>query len=487
MDERNLTDFLDGTTTASTSQEPPNGDVLYKVVATTVYFILGAVAIVGNTMVIIVVLRVKSMRTPTNCHLVSLAFVDAVTGLVPNWLHSIPEVLGNSTWYGAIGCVPMVYVEYLVFNMSAVSIAAFTAERYIAICHPMKSHYMCTINRAVKIIVCVWIFTAIYCVCWLILIDYDETRPNPCYYNTDYEKFLPYVYVADCILFYMIPVGIAIPTYIVIGRALYRSTRSRSKMVASYSRKREDGTTEKAHDKSDAARKQLVIHPGKTAHLVIKTVPNSTDTIHLGTSIISNVNSFMYLGSTITYNTDDTPEISKRIAIAKTTLRECKYLRSPHLSVATKLLVIRALVMSRLTYGSTTWSIKNSDAAKLDAFGRTVWRWLLGVNWSDHVTNESLMRMIDGRWLFTYDTIVQRKMDWFSHIARQQGLQWDLLSGAVLGTVSSRGRPRMTWYDNIRASTGLTMEEAKQQALSRIHLRILVTIQLHFAGHLASL
>ncbi|PIK54276.1 endonuclease-reverse transcriptase [Apostichopus japonicus] len=217
---------------------------------------------------------------------------------------------------------------------------------------------------------------------------------------------------------------------------------------------------------------QLVIHPGKTAHLVIKTDPNSTDTIHLGTSIIPNVNSFMYLGSTITYNTDDTPEISKRIAIAKTTLRECKYLRSPHLSVATKLLVIRALVMSRLTYGSTTWSIKNSDAAKLDAFGRTVWRWLLGVNWSDHVTNESLMRMIDGRWLFTYDTIVQRKMDWFSHIARQQGLQWDLLSGAVLGTVSSRGRPRMTWYDNIRASTGLTMEEAKQQALSRIHLRI---------------
>ncbi|PIK55876.1 endonuclease-reverse transcriptase [Apostichopus japonicus] len=180
----------------------------------------------------------------------------------------------------------------------------------------------------------------------------------------------------------------------------------------------------------------------------------------------------MCLGSTITHNTDDTPEISKRIGIAKTTLCECKYLRSPHLSVATNLLVIRALVMSRLTYGSTTWSIKNSDAAKLDAFGRTVWRWLLGVNWSDHVTNESLMRMIDGRWLFTYDTIVQRKMVWFSHIARQQGLQWDLLSGAVLGTVSSRGRPRMTWYDNIRASTGLTMEEAKQQALSRIHLRI---------------
>ncbi|PIK62586.1 endonuclease-reverse transcriptase [Apostichopus japonicus] len=45
---------------------------------------------------------------------------------------------------------------------------------------------------------------------------------------------------------------------------------------------------------------QLVIHPGKTAHLVIKTDPNSTDTIHLGTSIIPNVNSFMYLGSTIT-------------------------------------------------------------------------------------------------------------------------------------------------------------------------------------------
>lgn len=258
MDVWNHTETAAAVTTTESAGTEDEDDPLYKAVSMIVYIIVGAFSIIGNGMVIIVVLRVKSMRTPTNCHLVSLAIADAIIGLVPIYLHSVPEVFGRGSWFGPYGCVLIVYVEYLAFNVSAVSIAAFTAERYIAICHPMKSHYMCTINRAIKIIICVWLITAIYCIWWLILIKYDESKTPPCYYNQRYQHLLPYVYTADCILFYFIPVGIAIPTYIVIGRALYRSTRSRSTMVASYLRKREDGTSERTHDRGDTSRKQVV-------------------------------------------------------------------------------------------------------------------------------------------------------------------------------------------------------------------------------------
>ena len=41
--------------------------------------------------------------------------------------------------WGSTGCSLMVYAQFLAMNASALSLTAFTIERYIAICHPMKA------------------------------------------------------------------------------------------------------------------------------------------------------------------------------------------------------------------------------------------------------------------------------------------------------------------------------------------------------------
>ena len=41
--------------------------------------------------------------------------------------------------WGSVGCSTFVYCQYLGINVSALSLTAFTVERYIAICHPMKA------------------------------------------------------------------------------------------------------------------------------------------------------------------------------------------------------------------------------------------------------------------------------------------------------------------------------------------------------------
>lgn len=46
-----------------------------------------------------------------------------------------------------------------------------TLCRYIAICHPMKAQTVCTVSRAKRIIAGVWIFTCVYCMLWLFLVD----------------------------------------------------------------------------------------------------------------------------------------------------------------------------------------------------------------------------------------------------------------------------------------------------------------------------
>jgi len=47
------------------------------------------------------------------------------------------------------------------------SLTAFTVERYIAICHPMKAKSVCTVKRAMKIILGVWVFALCYSAPWL--------------------------------------------------------------------------------------------------------------------------------------------------------------------------------------------------------------------------------------------------------------------------------------------------------------------------------
>jgi thyrotropin-releasing hormone receptor len=63
----------------------------------------------------------------------------------------------------------MIYLQYLGIDASALSLTAFTVERYIAICHPMKAKSICTISRAKKIIVACWTFAVLYCSPWFLL------------------------------------------------------------------------------------------------------------------------------------------------------------------------------------------------------------------------------------------------------------------------------------------------------------------------------
>ncbi|CAI9546981.1 unnamed protein product, partial [Staurois parvus] len=92
-------------------------------------------------MVVLVVLRTKHMRTPTNCYLVSLAIADLMV-LVAAGLPNITDSLYGSWVYGYMGCLCITYLQYLGINASSCSITAFTIERYLAICHPIKAQFL---------------------------------------------------------------------------------------------------------------------------------------------------------------------------------------------------------------------------------------------------------------------------------------------------------------------------------------------------------
>ena len=201
----------------------------YRVIGCLFVSIIFVIGFVGNIMVVVVVWRTRSMHTPTNCYLVSLAVADILL-LVSAPLPTIVEyfLIVDECVLGAVGCSVMVFMQYLGVNVSAMSITAFTTERYIAICHPMRAHAMCTVRRAKRIIAAVWTFGVFYCTPWLALTTTrtkefaDGTHIETCTFKLDRHHYVTY-YMADLIIFYVVPLLLTCILYALIARILFGS------------------------------------------------------------------------------------------------------------------------------------------------------------------------------------------------------------------------------------------------------------------------
>lgn len=187
-------------------------------------------------MVALVVVRGRNMKTPTNCYLVSLAIADLIVLItaVPNEILSY-YLLGRQWIWGKVGCIIFIFSQYLGINASSLSITTFTVERYIAICHPLKAQKMCTVHRAKRIIICVWIFAAIYCSPWLFLTKVEPlyykgfSNLETCYFKLDRKSnyYLAYFFT-DLMMFYVFPLLLSCVLYGLIARVLFSNKLTKS-------------------------------------------------------------------------------------------------------------------------------------------------------------------------------------------------------------------------------------------------------------------
>jgi len=204
--------------------------ILFKIVSVTINLIIFIVGFIGNILVVVVVCRTKSMHTPTNCYLISLSVADCLV-LLSATLPAVPEPFYQvDEWpWGRAMCSILIFLQYLGVDASSLSITAFTVERYIAICHPMKAQRMCTVKRATRIIMGIWIFTILYCAPWLGLTRVVRKSPTreACTFRLKREQY-QYYYMTDLIAFYIIPLLIAALLYALIAKILFSTNISKT-------------------------------------------------------------------------------------------------------------------------------------------------------------------------------------------------------------------------------------------------------------------
>ena len=109
---------------------------------------------------------------------------------------------------------------------------------------------------------------------------------------------------------------------------------------------------------------------------------------------------------------------------------------------------------------------------------------LLNIDYKQRISNERVRAMVTsqiGRHQDLLEIVKTRKLKWFGHVTRGNGLAKMCLQGTVSGG-RSRGRPRKRWSDNITEWTGLSYAEATRAADCREGWRRIVREAASSAG-----
>ena len=137
--------------------------------------------------------------------------------------------------------------------------------------------------------------------------------------------------------------------------------------------------------------------------------------------------------------------------------------------------VFKACVRSVMVYGSETWNVKGLEAGVLQRMERAMIRRMCGVKLEDRKNTLGLMERL-GLNESILEVVKRNGLRWMGHVLRREDnnpikMAWQLDEDVVRG----RGRPKMTWKDNIKKEArkcGLKEEDAKDRARWRARLNV---------------
>ena len=109
---------------------------------------------------------------------------------------------------------------------------------------------------------------------------------------------------------------------------------------------------------------------------------------------LEEVENFKYLG-TIVSNEGSKPEILFRIAHTTAALSRLEIIwRDKNISLASKVKLMRTLILSTFLYASESWTLTAEIERSIQALEMRCYRGLLNISYKDHVTNEEVHNRI---------------------------------------------------------------------------------------------
>ena len=109
-----------------------------------------------------------------------------------------------------------------------------------------------------------------------------------------------------------------------------------------------------------------------------------------------------------------------------------KELLARKMSREVKKKIIKTIVWSVTLYGAETWTLRQEDRRRLDAFEMWMWRRMEKISCTEKMINEAVLKTV-GEKQRMVEMIIQRKKNWIGHVVRGDGLVKEVIERKMDG------------------------------------------------------
>ena len=119
-----------------------------------------------------------------------------------------------------------------------------------------------------------------------------------------------------------------------------------------------------------------------------------------------------------------------------------------HITLPTKIHLVKAMVFPVVMYGCESWTIKKAEHQRIDAFELCCWKRFLRVPWMARRPNQAIVKVINPEYSLE-GLMLKLKLQYFGHLMwRTDSMEKTLMLGKTKGG-RRRVQHRMRWLDGI--------------------------------------
>ena len=134
---------------------------------------------------------------------------------------------------------------------------------------------------------------------------------------------------------------------------------------------------------------------------------------------VETVSDLIFLGSKITADGDCSHEIKRRLLFGRKAMTNLdRIFKSRHITLPTKVHLVKAMVFPVVTYGCENWTIKKAERQSIDVFELWCWRRLLRVPWTARRSNQSILKEISPECSLE-GLMLNLKLQYFGYLMRR--------------------------------------------------------------------